>query len=173
MARKVLVLNSDYRALTICSVYKAFLLVFLDKAEMVDQAQNMFLRSVSQTFPMPSVIRLVGYVNMPYKSVMLNRHNVFKRDGSKCVYCNSKEDLTIDHVMPRSRGGKSRWTNLVTACKKCNARKGDFTPEEAEMKLPYAPFKPSFVVFLRDFSGIGDDSWKPYLQTKNEISEEY
>ncbi len=173
MARKVLVLNSDYRALTVCSVYKAFLLVFLDKAEVVDQAKNMFLRSVNQSFPMPSVIRLYHYVNMPYKSVMLNRSNLFKRDSQKCVYCNSKEDLTIDHVMPRSRGGKTKWTNLVTACKKCNARKGDFTPEEAEMKLPYVPFKPSFVVFLRDFSGIGDDSWKPYLQTKNEVGEEY
>jgi 5-methylcytosine-specific restriction endonuclease McrA len=167
MARKVLVLNSDYRALTVCSVYKAFLLVFLDKAEVVNQVENIYLRSVSQSFPMPSVIRLYNYVNMPYKSVMLNRHNIFKRDGHRCVYCNSREDLTIDHVMPRSRGGKTKWTNLVTACKKCNARKGDYTPEEAGMKLPYAPFKPSFVVFLRDFSGIGDDTWKPYLQTES------
>lgn len=167
MARKVLVLNSDYRALTVCSVYKAFLLVFLDKAEVVNQVENTFLRSVSQSFPMPSVIRLYSYVNMPYKSVMLNRHNIFKRDGHRCVYCSSREDLTIDHVMPRSRGGKTKWTNLVTACKKCNARKGDYTPEEAGMRLPYAPFKPSFVVFLRDFSGIGDDTWKPYLQTES------
>jgi 5-methylcytosine-specific restriction endonuclease McrA len=66
--------------------------------------------------------------------------------------------------MPRSRGGKTTWTNLVTACKRCNARKGDYTPEEANMRLPYRPFKPSFVVFLREFSGLGDESWKPYLQ---------
>ena len=168
MPSKVLVLNSDYRALTVCSVYKAFLLVYLQKAEVVDKVDNSFLRSVSQSFPLPSVIRLFGYVNMPYKSVMLNRHNIFKRDGHTCVYCGSKENLTIDHVLPRSRGGKTKWTNLVTACKKCNAQKGDYTPEEADMPLPYQPYKPSFVVFLRDFSGMGDESWSPYLQTNGE-----
>jgi 5-methylcytosine-specific restriction endonuclease McrA len=166
MARKVLVLNSDYRALTVCSVPKAFLLVYMNKAEVINKAENEFLRSVSQVLAMPSVIRLYGYVTMPYKGVMLNRQNVFKRDGNRCVYCGNRHDLTLDHVIPRSKGGKTAWNNLVTACKRCNARKSDFTPEEVGLKLPYKPFKPSFVVFLREFAGVNDESWKPFLQTK-------
>jgi 5-methylcytosine-specific restriction endonuclease McrA len=167
MARKVLVLNADYRALTVCSVTKAFLLVYMNKAEVVNKVENEFLRSVSQMLVMPSVIRLYGYVNMPYKGVMLSRQNIFKRDGNRCVYCNSRHDLTLDHVIPRSKGGKTAWNNLVTACKRCNAKKSDFTLEEVGLKLPYKPFKPSFVVFLREFAGTNDAAWKPFLQTKD------
>lgn len=163
MRRKVLVLNADYRALTVCSVYKAFSLVYAEKAEIVTIVENLYLRSVTRAYEVPSIIRLYRYVSVPFKNVMLNRHNIFKRDGGCCVYCGSREDLTLDHVIPQSRGGKSTWTNLVTACKKCNAKKGDYTPEEANMPLPYQPFKPSYVVFLRDFSGISNESWKPYL----------
>lgn len=164
MARKVLILNSDYRALSVCGVHKAFLLVYLNKAEVVSHAENQFLRSISRSFQMPSVIRLTEYVHIPYKGVMLNRQNLFKRDNNRCVYCGVKHDLTLDHVQPRSRGGKTVWTNLVTACKACNSRKGDRTPEEAKMPLPYRPFKPSFIVFLREFADMGDETWYPYLQ---------
>ncbi len=167
MARKVLVLNADFRALAVCTVSKAFLLVYLEKAEIVNKAENVFLRTVNRTFDMPSVIRLVNYVNVPYRGVMLSRQNIFKRDAGTCVYCGTTKDLTLDHVLPRSRGGKTSWTNLVTACKRCNSRKGDLTPDEANMPLPYKPFRPSFVVFLREFSGMGDDSWQPFLTNKH------
>ena len=166
MARKVLVLNSDYRALTVCSVPKAFLLVYMNKAEVINKAENEFLRSVSQILAMPSVIRLHTYVNMPYKGVMLSRQNIFRRDGHKCEYCGSKHDLTLDHVLPRSKGGKTAWNNLVTACKSCNAKKSDFNLEDVGLRLPYKPFKPSFVVFLREFIGSNDETWKPFLQGK-------
>lgn len=164
MGRRVLVLNSDFQALTVCSVYKAFVLVYLQKAEVVDSVEHQFLRSVSQFYQMPSIIRLTHYVRMPYKSVMLSRQNIFKRDKHKCLYCGIDDNLTLDHVLPRSRGGKTSWTNLVTACKRCNSKKGDFTPEEARMPLPYKPYKPSYMVFLHEFSGGGDASWLPYLQ---------
>ncbi|MFY7786503.1 MAG: HNH endonuclease [Thermoflexibacteraceae bacterium] len=166
MGRKVLVLNADYRALTVCSVSKAFLLVYMNKAEVVRKVENEFLRSVTQFLAMPSVIRLFSYVSVPYKGVMLSRQNIFRRDGHKCLYCGSREDLTLDHVQPRSRGGKTSWQNLVTACKRCNSKKGDFTPEEANMRLPYMPFKPSFVVFLKEFAGTNNDHWSPFLQGK-------
>ncbi len=168
MARKVLILNSDYRALTVCSVEKAFILVYLNKAEIVKKVENAFMRSVSSIYSIPSVIRLNSYVSVPFKGVMLSRQNVFKRDNHRCVYCNSPHDLTLDHVLPRSRGGKTTWSNLVAACKKCNARKGDYLPEEAGMLLPYKPFKPSFIVFLRQFSGTEGDNWLPYLQSRND-----
>jgi len=163
-SRKVLILNADYRAFSVCSVYKAFLLVYLDKAEVVKKAENGVLRTVNRSYDMPSIIKLNQYVNIPYKGVVMTRQNIFKRDGNKCVYCGSTESLTLDHVLPRSRGGGSNWNNLVTACKTCNSKKGDFLPEEIGMELPYKPFKPSFIMFLRDFSGLGDENWMPYLQ---------
>ena len=167
MIRKVLVLNQDYSAFTLCSVQKAFLLVYLGKAEMVAESHLQQMRSVSCTFPMPSVIRLNRYVSLPYRhGVMLSRQNVFKRDGHKCQYCGSTKDLTLDHVTPRSRGGKTSWENLLTACKPCNNRKGDYTPEEAGMPAKQRPFKPGFVMFLRDFSGQINDEWMDYLGRK-------
>ncbi|MES2734607.1 MAG: HNH endonuclease [Bacteroidota bacterium] len=169
MGRKVLILNQDYSALTVCTVPKAFILVYLKKAELVSEASDLQLRSVSHTFPMPSVIRLFNYVHLPYKGVMLTRQNVFKRDGHRCQYCGMGEELTLDHVVPRSRGGQSKWDNLTTACKRCNSRKGDYTPEEARMHLTSKPFKPSFVMFLRDFSGPVDEKWQPYLSRKMKI----
>lgn len=163
MGRKVLVLNQDYRALTVCSVHRAFLLVYMEKAELVSNAKNLFLRTVSSSYPVPSIIRLQDYVNIPYKGVVLSRQNIFKRDGHLCQYCSSRSDLTLDHVMPRSRGGQSSWDNLVTACKHCNSKKGDCTPDEAGMPLKRKPYKPSFFMFLRDFSGYVDDDWLTYL----------
>lgn len=165
MARKVLVLNQDFTALSICSVPKAFLLVYMNKAELISEDVRARLRSVSTTFPMPSIIRLNRYVNRPFRhgGVVLNRHNIFKRDNHRCQYCHSAKDLTIDHVHPKSRGGKTSWDNLVTACRVCNGRKGDFTPEEAGMQLRQRPFKPSFVMFLRDFSDRISEDWMLYL----------
>jgi len=166
MARKVLVLNQDFRALTVCSVQRAFLLVYAEKAELVSNSKNTFLRTVNATYPAPSIIRLQDYVNVPYKGVVLSRQNIFKRDGHVCQYCNAKGELTLDHVMPRSRGGQSTWENLTTACKSCNSKKGDYTPEEANMPLKRKPYKPSFFIFLRDFSGNIDDEWLTYLGKK-------
>jgi 5-methylcytosine-specific restriction endonuclease McrA len=113
---------------------------------------------------MPAVIRLHQYIHIPYRGVVLTRQNIFKRDEFKCQYCASVKDLTLDHVIPRSRGGKSTWKNLITACKLCNAKKGNFTPQEAGMYLSQLPYKPSYIIFLRDFSGMIRDEWKPYLE---------
>ncbi len=170
MSRKVLVLNQDYSAFTLCSVPKAFLLVYLKKADLVCESANEKLHSVYQTFPLPSVIRLHRYVYLPYKGMMLSRQNIFKRDGFHCQYCGSGNQLTLDHVYPRSKGGKTTWDNLVTACKSCNAKKGDSTPEDAKMPLKLKPYKPSFIMFLRDFSGNVEDSWLPFLGRKEKIN---
>ncbi len=165
MSRKVLVLNADYSAFSICTVPKAFLLVYLDKAELVTDSAKGMLRTVNKSYPMPSVIRLHHYVSLPFKGVMLSRQNVFRRDGNKCIYCGGNDDLTLDHVMPKSRGGKTNWDNLVTACRRCNSRKGDQTPEEMGISLPRKPYKPSFIMFLRDFASI-EENWVPFLGTK-------
>lgn len=160
--RRVLILNQDYSPLTVCSVQRAFLLVYMQKADMISEASAP-LRTVNSSYPMPSVIRLNRYVNVPYKGVVMTRQNLFRRDKHQCQYCGSAKDLTLDHVVPRSKGGKSSWKNLVTACRRCNANKGDLTPEKAGLKLRSLPVRPTYVMFLREFAGKGYEDWHPYL----------
>ena len=126
MSQKVLVLNQDYSALTICSMPKAFLLVYLNKAELIAESTSEKLHSIHQTFPYPSVIRLNRYVYFPYKGVVLSRQNIFKRDGNQCQYCGSSDHLTLDHVIPKSRQGRTSWDNLITACKYCNSKRLEY-----------------------------------------------
>ncbi|MDP5120969.1 MAG: HNH endonuclease [Spirosomaceae bacterium] len=167
MSRRVLVLNADYSAISLCTVPKAFLLVYLDKAELIASSDGNMLRTVNTNYPMPSVIRLNKYVSVPYKGVVLTRQNIFKRDNNSCCYCGSKKDLTLDHVMPKSRGGKTSWTNLATACRRCNTKKGNSTPEEAQMPLSVKPFRPTFIMFLREFDKSSEAKWLPYLSKKS------
>ncbi|MEM1055926.1 MAG: HNH endonuclease [Bacteroidota bacterium] len=159
----VLVLNADYQALAVCSVERAMVLVWLQKAELVAKKADRVLHSARANFPWPTVVRLKRYIRVPYRRVLLTRRNVLRRDGHRCQYCGSTERLTIDHVMPRSRGGKDAWDNLVAACTPCNNKKGNRTPEEAEMPLARRPFRPSHVMYMRDLVGTLDDTWKPYL----------
>ncbi len=166
MTGHVLVLNNDYRALTICSVERAVVLVILQKAELVESLPDRFVRSPSTQFPWPSIVRLRGYVTVPYKRIMISRKNILRRDRFRCQYCSSREQLTIDHVLPKSRGGRDAWENLVTACTPCNNRKGNRTPDEAGMALIRKPYRPSHVMFIRDYIGNLNDAWKPYLFLK-------
>jgi 5-methylcytosine-specific restriction endonuclease McrA len=164
MSYRVLVLNQDYQALSICNIERAFLLLFLKKAELVVEDETRELRSVSKSFKFPCVIRLYRYVKMPYQKVTLTRSNIFRRDDNQCVYCGAKNNLTIDHVIPKSQGGKDTWENLVTACQDCNARKGDRTPEASGMELRRKPFRPSYIIFLSRYNNSqAPDSWLPYL----------
>lgn len=163
MASKVLVLNQDYQAISVCSVERAFVLVFLNKAEMVADAGALALKTVKAAFKRPLVIRLCRFVHIPFKKVSLTRQNIFKRDSFRCAYCGKREELTLDHIVPRSQGGIDSWHNLVSACQKCNTYKGNRTPEEAGMKMLTKPYRPSFIMFLRDFSGNIHDEWKPFL----------
>ena len=159
----VLVLNQDYRALAVCGVERAVVLVLLHKAELVAAQADRALRSARAAHAWPSVVRLKQYVHVPYRRILLTRRNVIRRDGNRCQYCGSRERLTLDHVHPRSRGGPDTWENLVAACVPCNNRKGSRTPEEASMTLRRPPFRPSHVMFLRDYVGTLEDSWKPFL----------
>lgn len=162
----VLVLNQDYSPLTVCSVERAFMLLFLDKAELINEVKDKKLRSVSKVFSFPSVIKVNRYIHIPYKGVVMSRHNIFKRDGNKCQYCGTSKDLTLDHLIPRSKGGKSTWTNLVTACKRCNSKKGDLPLEKVGMKLTKAPEKPNYLAFLKMNNMPHREDWMPYLSPK-------
>lgn len=163
MREKVLVLNQDYQAIGVCSAQRAFVLVLLNKAEMLHTYEHLKLRSVNKNFRYPSVIRLFRYIRLPYRQVSLSRNNIFRRDNYSCCYCGATSNLTLDHVVPRSMGGRDTWTNLVTACQDCNAKKGNHLLEETDLELRQQPFRPSFILYLRDYSGKVNKSWLPYL----------
>lgn len=130
----------SYEPLNICSWKRAIVLLMKGKAEQVEHNGKM----INNKIPFPSVIRLLNYVVVPYKDIPLTRKNVLHRDNYTCQYCGKKSSLlTVDHVIPRSRGGKNYWDNVVTACTKCNNLKGNKTLSEANMHLISKPLLPS------------------------------
>jgi len=159
----VLVLNYDYQPIHITTWRRAFVLVLLQKAEVVEARPDRVLRTVRAEYPWPSIIRLLRYVPVPYKQVPLTRQNVFKRDGFRCGYCGSRHNLTVDHIVPRSQGGTDSWENLITACEPCNRRKGNRTPEQAGMSLLFPPRRPHYLLFWLRGAEEVDKSWRPYL----------
>jgi len=138
----VLVLNQNYEPLTICRARRAVILLYGGKAEMLENGVG-FIHSVSETFPLPSVIRLDFVVKRPFKERKFSRAEIFNRDGYICQYCGKKiKQPTLDHVVPRYRGGQHTWENVVTACVACNRHKAGRTPKEAHMKLLNIPMHP-------------------------------
>jgi 5-methylcytosine-specific restriction endonuclease McrA len=161
---KVLILNQSYEPLTICNIKKAVVLIYLGKAQVIQDDRKKLVRGVSKNYPWPSIIRLSRFIRVPYKRVVLTRKNILRRDAYKCSYCGRGDlPLTMDHVVPKAHGGNDTWENLVCACTFCNNKKGDRTPAEANMNLLSKPFKPSHIMFLKNVVGKLDENWKPYL----------
>jgi 5-methylcytosine-specific restriction endonuclease McrA len=162
--QQVLVLNASYEPLNVTTVRRAHVLVFKGKAEVIEEL-NRPLSSASTSFPWPNVIRLVHYVRVP-RTVQrkISRRALFARDGWRCVYCGTAGGrLTLDHVVPRSRGGESSWENVVTSCAPCNHRKGSRTLEEANMVLHKPPRPPAPVLFIQLSAPRIPEGWQPYL----------
>ena len=137
----VLVLNASYEPLNITTWRRAVVMLLKGKAEALERDAGRELRP--EQF-LPTVIRLRQFVRVPYRSLPLTRRNIFQRDGHTCQYCGrAGEMLSIDHVLPRSRGGSDSWENVTTACLPCNVRKGNRTPREADMPLARDPSRPS------------------------------
>lgn len=142
MSTRVLVLNQNYEPLNVCHVHRAFVLVFGGKAEVVE-GNGHVLRTPTKTYQTPSVIRLLYLIKRAQPVAKLTRREIFMRDDYRCQYCGIRtHDLTLDHVIPRHRGGLHRWDNLVSACKPCNHRKGGRLPDEARMHLRSKPVQP-------------------------------
>jgi 5-methylcytosine-specific restriction endonuclease McrA len=160
---QVLVLNSTYQPINITTLARGFKLVFKGKAEILECIKGNPIVTDKKEFKRPTVIRLLKYVSVPFRKVHLCRQNIFKRDEFKCLYCGSENNLTIDHVMPSSRGGRNSWENLATCCKGCNGKKGNKTPEEANMQLSAIPFKPSYINYIRKFENI-HKTWEFYVK---------
>lgn len=132
---RVLVLNQNYQPLNLCTARRAVVLLNVGKAELLENGKGE-IRTPTLSFPIPSVIRLFLMVKKPLKPLRLSRKEVFSRDKYACIYCGKETpQLTLDHVLPRSRGGVNSWENVVSACMTCNHRKAGRTPQEAGMRL--------------------------------------
>lgn len=160
----MLVLNATYEPINVCTVRRAVVLVLKEKAELVEHADYL-LRSVSATLPRPSVIRLVSYVRVPRdtRRRKITRRAVFARDNWTCQYCGARSNLTVDHVIPRSKGGTSTWENIVASCAPCNRRKGDALPRQVGMELRRVPRTPSAQVFIHVAAPTIPLAWRQYL----------
>ena len=157
-------LNATYEPINVCTVRRAVVLLLKDKAEIIERA-GWELHSERATISRPMVIRLVSYVRIPYDTHRrkITRRAVFARDSWTCQYCGSRSNLTVDHVIPRSKGGTSSWDNIVASCAPCNRRKGDRLPRQANMVPRNEPRTPRPEVFIQLASPTIPATWKQYL----------
>jgi len=163
----VLVLNATYEPVNVCAARRAIILVLNGVARAEEEASNI-IHSTRLAMRIPSVIRLLEYRRIPHQARALSRKNILLRDRNTCQYCGqalAAAELTLDHVVPRSQGGKSAWENLVACCHPCNNRKGDQTPEQAGIKLqrPPKPFNLHTSRHLMRLMAHGNGQWRKYL----------
>lgn len=162
---RVLVLNATYEPINVCTVRRATVLLLKGKAEMVEHSDEA-LRAERLSFERPLVIRLIAYVRIPrdVHRRKITRKAVLARDAWTCQYCGEQRiGLTVDHVIPRSRGGKSVWENIVASCAPCNRRKGNRLPREISMHPRCVPKPPGPTVFIRVAAPKLPTSWEPYM----------
>jgi 5-methylcytosine-specific restriction endonuclease McrA len=160
----VLVLNANFEPINVCNMHRAVGMMLSDKASLVLNGRGE-IRTASQSFPRPSIIRLGKMVHRPRPTVRLTRREVFRRDNFTCQYCGKHtSDLTIDHIVPRHMGGQHTWLNVVTACSSCNHHKGGRTLEEAGMHLLH-PVKvpPATAIYIFGHHLIENKEWEPFL----------
>ena len=159
----VLVLNYDYTPLNVTTIKRGFVLVDKGKAEIVKSDDESPIISGYKKYVRPLIIRLLKYIKYQTRTLRANRNRIYKRDNYQCVYCGSNKSLTLDHVIPKSRGGKNEWTNLVTSCFKCNLKKANRTPEEAKMQMRHKPFAPTLLNESITVSKIWNDYQKSFV----------
>jgi len=164
MNAPVLLLNANFEPLNVCSTRRALALLMTGKAEMLLNGRG-YVRTVRLTVPRPSVIRMGYMIRRPRPRVRLTKREIFRRDDHTCQYCGSRTSrLTVDHVLPRHRGGEHSWGNLVTACSACNLRKGGRSLEEARMRLLHHPAEPrATAAYLFSRHLPDNDVWVEFL----------
>jgi 5-methylcytosine-specific restriction endonuclease McrA len=167
MHAPVLVLNASYEPINVCAARRAIVLV-LKGVAMTEEENGHFLHSTRFTVRVPSVIRLLEYRRIPHQSRALSRKNILLRDRNTCQYCGTvlaNGELTLDHVIPRSRGGQSTWENLVACCHECNRRKGNHMPGETSLRLLREPraYNLHTSRHLMRLMGHSDSKWRKYL----------
>jgi len=171
---RVLILNQTFEPLQVCSARRAVVLLFTGKAERIEDSHRL-LRSPSIAVVVPSVIRLHRYIIRPARpAIAFTKKNILKRDSFTCQYCgrNGGERMTIDHVIPKSLGGRTVWENVVSACRMCNLRKANKRIEDAGMRLQRAPSKPLSMFYLGFLARTHQrpPAWNKYLPKTAEVS---
>jgi 5-methylcytosine-specific restriction endonuclease McrA len=164
MLSDVLVLNFTYEALNVTSFQRAVKLIFAGKAEVVEGRERR-VSSPSFEMKLPSIIRMLYYVKRPHQKVALTKKNILLRDDYTCQYCSVKGErlMTVDHIVPKSKGGPSTWENLVAACMQCNNRKNNRTPEDANLKLKRKPRTPKYIPWIRVKRNTLPGEWHKFL----------
>ena len=161
--RRVLVLNQSYEPIMVIGARRAIILILSEKVDALENYREL-IHSVYLTLPLPSVIKLKQYARLRRKEIVLSRKNILKRDNHTCQYCGIRSvPMTIDHIIPRQRGGEDSWYNLVAACVACNTRKGNRRPREVQMKLVKRARKPTMILHLQKFVKQFQGTWRPYL----------
>lgn len=160
---RTLVLNAGYEPLAVVSFRRALVLVMNEKATVIEHVEGHPVYGTHGTYDRPAVIILTRYVRLPgSRRVPVTRRGVLRRDGFHCAYCGGQAG-TIDHVLPRSRGGEDSWENLVACCQRCNNTKGDRTPQEMRWMLRFAPHPPRGGQWSVRGTERADPRWEPYL----------
>jgi len=172
---RTLVLSLGYEPIKVISWERAITLLSLGKIEVIEEYDH-DIRSTSIVFKCPAVVRLLSVFKRHKKRVKFSRVNIFGRDKYRCQYCGDKgklADLTYDHVLPKSRGGKTEWKNIVTACYGCNAKKKDRTPREAGMRLRKQPIQPSWVpsMTIQIKKEYAPSAWASYMYWNSELED--
>lgn len=163
---RCLVLNQNYEPISITRIKRAVCLILLGKAESIE-VYPYKIHTVSSTYEVPSVLRLLHFIHVRRPNLPLTKHNILKRDNYTCQYCGARGvPMTTDHIIPKKAGGIDSWENLVCACTKCNNLKGNREPEQAGLKLLRKPKCPHFFVILNKLVPIPDERWKQYLFIK-------
>ena len=161
--RRVLVLNQSYEPIMVIGAKRAIILILSEKVDALENYREL-IHSAYLTLPLPSVIKLKQYARIRRKDIVISRKNILKRDNHTCQYCGIRSvPMTIDHIIPRQNGGEDSWYNLVAACVTCNARKGNRTPREAQMKLTKKARKPTMILHLQKFVKQFQCTWRQYL----------
>jgi len=161
--KAVLVLNTNYAPLMICSARRAICLKYLEKVDILETYKQQ-VHSPSISLSLPSIVKLKDFVHYNSMNVVMSRKNIMIRDKHTCQYCSSKSSsMTIDHIIPKERDGSDNWDNLVTACQPCNKKKGNLSPEEAKMPLNRLPRKPNRIHYFQQFINSDQTAWRPYL----------
>jgi 5-methylcytosine-specific restriction endonuclease McrA len=169
--QSVLLLNSTYEPLTVVPARRALNLLFSKKAHTVEES-SFFMSTVRARIRVPSVIQIVYYVKKPFSKPKFSKRSVFIRDNYQCQYCGRRSTKpTIDHVIPRSKGGKNDWTNAVTACHECNNKKGDQTLRAAGMKLIHPPREPQYMVYSTIITPTRMKKWERYFNPQEKMPE--
>jgi 5-methylcytosine-specific restriction endonuclease McrA len=175
MNHEVLVLNSDYEPLNVCSARRAIVMVYLGKADILHADDESRAILVDGALIAPSVVKLRSHVKRPLPELKLSRRTVFARDNYTCQYCGSTtKDLTIDHVVPKRAGGGASWENLVTCCRKCNMKKSDKLAHQVGMKLARPARRPKYTPYIsltKYLSGRKNGVWRDYLPTFADLPE--